>query len=312
MEHVLDSIKNPGSAELQIKNSGGRYPAVWTKDFDGGIVWITALGHHIRDYTNPIFTLHLRQAIQYLIITPAVNRFFKPYATKFDQPLEQHMAEWHAHNDYEHPKPLMQALQSGFHSAEADIHLYDGRLLVGHNQVTKSSPELRKLYLQPLDSLCGLFNGYARPDSRNFTLMIDVKTSGPETYRQLQALLNSYSCLNQGKITLLLSGNVPKQEMLNQSMAEERICIDGRPDDLGKGISSEKMPWISDRFSKWSGGNLEVEKIKDLAKKVHEEGKKLRLWAIPDDPASWLKLFEAGVDIINTDQLSGPLQQENE
>src|SRR5207237_4622701 len=35
----------------------------------------------------------------------------------------------HAHNDYEHTRPLLDALDHGFCSVEADIHLVDGKLL---------------------------------------------------------------------------------------------------------------------------------------------------------------------------------------
>ena len=39
----------------------------------------------------------------------------------------------HAHNDYEHTRPLLDALDCGFGSIEADVHLVDGRLLVAHD-----------------------------------------------------------------------------------------------------------------------------------------------------------------------------------
>ena len=38
----------------------------------------------------------------------------------------------HAHNDYEHARPLLDALDCGFGSVEADIYLVDGALLVAH------------------------------------------------------------------------------------------------------------------------------------------------------------------------------------
>src|ERR1700736_6125439 len=38
----------------------------------------------------------------------------------------------HAHNDYEHPRPLFDALAHGFCSVEADIYLRSNQLLVGH------------------------------------------------------------------------------------------------------------------------------------------------------------------------------------
>jgi len=39
----------------------------------------------------------------------------------------------HSHNDYEHKRPLFDALDRGFCNIEADVHLVDGRLLVGHD-----------------------------------------------------------------------------------------------------------------------------------------------------------------------------------
>ena len=57
----------------------------------------------------------------------------------------------HAHNDYEHARPLFDALDHGFCSIEADIWLVDDQLLVAHD-FDKVSPErtLQGLYLDPL------------------------------------------------------------------------------------------------------------------------------------------------------------------
>jgi hypothetical protein len=70
------------------------------------------------------------------------------------------------------------------------------------------------------------------------------------------------------------------------------------------------MPVISDTYKKWSDWNgqsaakeNDLMKIKQLAEKVHAEGKKLRLWAIPDNELAWDALLRAGVDVINTDHL---------
>src|ERR1043166_3466380 len=40
----------------------------------------------------------------------------------------------HAHNDYEHGRPLLDALDQGFCSIEADVWLVDGKLLVAHDR----------------------------------------------------------------------------------------------------------------------------------------------------------------------------------
>src|SRR5438046_202094 len=57
----------------------------------------------------------------------------------------------HAHNDYEHKRPLLDALDHGFCSVEADIFLVDGALLVGHTRLDlKPGRTLEALYLEPL------------------------------------------------------------------------------------------------------------------------------------------------------------------
>src|SRR3954453_2046264 len=61
------------------------------------------------------------------------------------QPLERA----HAHNDYEHERPLLDALDQGFTSVEADVWLVDGELYLGHDgpDLTRT---LRSSYLEPL------------------------------------------------------------------------------------------------------------------------------------------------------------------
>lgn len=96
--------------------------------------------------------------------------------------------------------------------------------------------------------------------------------------------------------------------MINEGY--QGIALDGRPNDLGKGISVELMPVISDHFANWSSWTgksnpqeNELSRILELAQRVHAEGRMLRLWAIPDNDLAWSALLEAGVDFINTDQL---------
>src|SRR6266576_852064 len=57
----------------------------------------------------------------------------------------------HAHNDYEHKRPLLDALDHGFCSFEADIYLVNGQLLVAHDRSqVKTDRTLQSLYLDPL------------------------------------------------------------------------------------------------------------------------------------------------------------------
>src|SRR5262245_49224155 len=57
----------------------------------------------------------------------------------------------HAHNDYEHARPLLDALDHGFCSVEADVYLTDGALLVAHERKdVRPGRTLETLYLDPL------------------------------------------------------------------------------------------------------------------------------------------------------------------
>src|SRR6266550_2676687 len=61
------------------------------------------------------------------------------------------LAHAHAHNDYEHARPLMDALDRGFCSVEADVWLVNGQLLVAHDlKDARPDRTLQALYLDPL------------------------------------------------------------------------------------------------------------------------------------------------------------------
>ncbi len=219
----------------------------------------------------------------------------------------------HAHNDYEHTRPLLDALRNGFNSVEADVHLKDGMLLVAHNKASTGSPQFIKLYLQPLDSLIRANNGSVYPKATSpFYLMIDIKTNGPEAYKAIRKMLDAFPALkcrsSSCAVRIFLSGERPVSLMMADGY--DGLSIDGRPSDLGKGYSVEWMPIISDSYSKWCSwdgksapSKNDLRRISELAVRVHDEGKKLRLWAIPDNILAWRELSNAGVDLINTDHL---------
>src|SRR5437660_662562 len=100
----------------------------------------------------------------------------------------------HAHNDYEHPRPLLDALEHGFCSVEADIYLVDGQLLVAHDR-DKVSPTrtLRSLYLDPLRERVRKNGGRVFPNGPEVTLLIDVKSEAEETYMALRKILEQYA-----------------------------------------------------------------------------------------------------------------------
>ena len=68
MAHDLSSL-DPSQKELIIKNAGSfanYYPAVWYQHFEGGHIWVTALGHAKENYQEPVYINHLLQGIKYI------------------------------------------------------------------------------------------------------------------------------------------------------------------------------------------------------------------------------------------------------
>lgn len=232
----------------------------------------------------------------------------------------------HAHNDYEHKRPLLDALDNGFTSVEADVYLIDGVFYVYHDlpEVLDKNRTLQNLYLDPLKKRIQKNEGYIYPGYEDFFyLMIDLKSEAKPAYEQMKKVLAKYkdfiSTVKQGQeeadkpVKIFLSGSVSGGSY-DEILSEELLFagIDGRPGDLGKGIAASAMPVVSDHYRKflsWNGKGVvnekEREKLLTFVKQAHAEGKKVRLWAAPDVPEVWAFLFENGVDLINTDNLSG-------
>lgn len=224
----------------------------------------------------------------------------------------------HAHNDYEHPRPLADALSHGFQSVEADIHLVDGKLLVAHDRdEVEAGKTLESLYLEPLRQRVRQHRGHVYPEAKEpFFLLIDIKTSGESTYRVLHENLKQYQEIltefqedkvQRRAVTVIVSGNRPKE--LLATLQPRLAAYDGRLTDLDD-ADPNFIPWISDNWRlhfKWNGEGeapaSDKKKLADMVQKAHRNGLQIRLWAIPDHEASWKLMKESGVDFINTDRL---------
>ena len=229
----------------------------------------------------------------------------------------------HAHNDYEHLRPLLDALDRGFSSVEADVHLVDGKLLVAHDaKDLKPERTLRVLYLEPLKARTEANAGRVHRNGPVFTLLIDMKTDGPSTYeaveRELEAFAALFTTFREGKvetraIEAIVSGNRPREAMLAKSV--RRASYDGRLADIDGDAPLHFLRLVSDRWSDhflWDGEEempvAERAKLAEIVTKAHAKGRRIRFWATPESPTVWKTLFETGVDLLNTDKL-GELRQ---
>lgn len=233
----------------------------------------------------------------------------------------------HAHNDYLHERPLLDALENGFCSVEADIFWVDGQLLVAHTRWELSKERtLQRLYLDPLRDRLREHGGSIHGDGQPLTLLIDIKSEAEKTYRALhQALLPYVDILSytergrvhQGPVSVVVSGNravdvIASDGSENSSHPRRLVGIDGRLSDLASDQPPHLLPLISDNWNKhfrWRGvGELppgDKEKLSEIVSQVHRQQRRLRFWAIPDTPAAWAIMQDAGVDLINTDDLAG-------
>lgn len=229
----------------------------------------------------------------------------------------------HAHNDYEHARPLLDALDRGFYSVEADIWLVDGRLLVAHDlEDTRPERTLQALYLEPLLARAEKNGGRVFPGGPSLTLLIDVKSGATNTYVALRHVLLQYTNMltafyptrtETNAITVVISGNRARGLMASEEV--RFAAYDGRIADLDSGAPPQFIPLISDNWVnlfRWKAGGTEgplpakeKQKLKDLVQRTHAQGRLLRLWGAPDKPAAWGALLDAGVDFINTDDLAG-------
>src|SRR4051812_18825469 len=82
----------------------------------------------------------------------------------------------HAHNDYSHQRPLVEALDARAMGIEADIHLVENELYVAHKtEEIVRSPErtLQAMYLDPLRKLIEQNHGSVYGDAKPVMLLID-------------------------------------------------------------------------------------------------------------------------------------------
>jgi len=148
----------------------------------------------------------------------------------------------HSHNDYWRRVPLFEALSLGITGVEADCHLVNNELYVGHtNSSLRPNRTLRSLYLDPLTSILENQNAQSSvtsnseingiwdtEPSRSIVLMTDLKTEGFSTLEAVQLQLEPFrrkgwltywngTDIIPGPITHVGTGNTPFDAVLNST-----------------------------------------------------------------------------------------------
>ena len=224
----------------------------------------------------------------------------------------------HAHNDYEHKRPLLDAMDNGFTSVEADVHLIEGKLFVAHDRKDiVAGRTLQSLYLEPLKRRIAANGGRVYPGGPTVVLLIDVKTDAVPTYGAIKAALKPCESLltvwhedqaKYGALMVIITGN--RSRKLIAADRDRYAACDGDLQDLESNPPAALVPWISAQWTKsfqWDGhGEMppdQRQKLRRIVDKCHAQHRKLRLWGSPDFPEFWAVLRDNGVDLINTDRL---------
>ena len=235
------------------------------------------------------------------------------------QPPATPVPRAHAHNDYEHRRPLHDALAHGFRSVEADVWLTTDGLLVAHTPFgLKPDRTLQALYLDPLRARVAAAGGAVYKDGPPFYLLIDVKTEARATHAALAKVLALYPDLltatrdgttERKAVTVVVSGNCDRDALA--AAAVRYAAVDGRPADLAGPAPAALVPWVSASWASqftWDGTgrmpDAERDRLRAFVARAHRKGRMVRFWAAPETPAAWRELVAADVDLINTDRLA--------
>lgn len=224
----------------------------------------------------------------------------------------------HAHNDYEHRRPLLDALEAKFESVEADLWLDGNTVAVSHLGFPLRG-SLKDLYLDPLAARVAVNHGSVYGDGKPFFLWLEFKDGRQKLQDLLAVELARYPFLTRfddegelapGAVTVVLLGDdVSKRAMVDRpaprpyTRDSNRFSNDDAPADGKWGYYS--LPYS--HFLEWSGrGPLppaQREQLENLVQGAHALGRPIRLYANPDTAEYWQAAKAANVDFLNTDKL---------
>jgi hypothetical protein len=152
------------------------------------------------------------------------------------------------------------------------------------------------------------------PDSDSLTLLVDFKGDAEKSVlllhqvlAPLQPFLSSVDKngkFRRGKVTVLISGNRPKEDQLTHSSGERFLFIDGRQHDIRTRTDTTlvplvSIPWRSLHLSRALGRG--EHRMRQLADEAHAQGKLLRIWGAPNREGLWRQMMNSNVDLLSID-----------
>jgi hypothetical protein len=215
-------------------------------------------------------------------------------------------------------KDIWPTFTQGVVHYEAQIMYIYGEVYVTSqmpDSANHTMPTFRSSYLLPIYSQYKKNGGKVHENfDGEMYLFLNIKFDIKKTYQKLWEELSPYNEIltyrigpqwHEGKLRIVFVGNAPLRVL-----QQERVSFAGAQgtiDDLSKNYDSKIMPVIGINFENdlsWNGvGKMpfdEFMKVKDIIRKAHEQGKKVRVYNCPEEDNIWDVLVTSGVDFINS------------
>ncbi|CCG82645.1 Putative uncharacterized protein [Taphrina deformans PYCC 5710] len=232
------------------------------------------------------------------------------------------VANCHSHNDYWRDVPLFTGLSHGCYSTEADVWLFNGTLLVGHDVASlRSERTFSSLYIDPLVAILDQKNpvnqyvsfaeqlGHVEKNgvfdtnsAQTLQLLVDVKTDGEQTWPYVVAALEPLrtrgylSFVNQNDtepnsraVTVIGTGNTPLEYLL--ARPERDYFFDAPLAALNSTFTPSLSPLASTSLQtavNWLGifpaTATQLDILETYITQAHAQGLKTRIWDNPSWP----------------------------
>lgn len=204
---------------------------------------------------------------------------------------------------------LYMALRKGYVSVKAEVQLINDELMTSHEHSLESS------YLTPLFNRFQENDGSIYKDHPGFFyLFIAIKGNENKTRLALEQVLTKYQEMiadsrwktQANPVKVVLTDPSPALVQSISQQASSLITLEGDYYNMDQGTSHFLMPVTGISYD-----HLDRKTLRSTAKTLHRQGKKLRLYDVPEDQALWQELIKMGVDFINVKQSKEILAQTN-
>jgi hypothetical protein len=215
-------------------------------------------------------------------------------------------------------KDIWPTFTQGVIHYEAEIMYIYGEVFIAAQMPDSAKhtlPTLRSTYLLPIYSQYKKNQGKINPNfDDEMYLFLNIKYDPKKTYHKIWEQLSPYHEMltyrvgpqwHEGKLKVIFVGNAPMR-----TFQQERVCFvaaQGTVADLEKNYDNKVMPLIGIDFENdlnWNGvGKMPFDQymsFKEIIRKAHEQGKKVRVYNLPNEENIWEVMHTAGVDMISS------------